>query len=138
MDGIKAVLLPEGQLGHVFGGGLPHAGGDELHLGLLRDKLERVLVSRHHHAVPARRFALAGDGTQPVVGLPALRFVPGDVQRIQHLFEYRNLHPQFLRHRFAGGLIVRVRLVAEGGGVEVKGDAHRVGLLLVSKTQERG
>ena len=138
MDRRKAVLLPEGFWGHVFGGGLPHAGRHQLHLGVFRDELEGVLVSRHHHAIPARRFALPGNGTDEVVGLPPLQFIAGDVQGVQHLFQNRHLHPQLLRHRLPGGLIGRVRLVAERGGVEVKGNAQGVRLFFFLQAQQRG
>ena len=55
VDGGEAVLLPEGGLrGHILGGGLPHAGGHQLHHGVVGDELEGVLVAGDHHAVPAR------------------------------------------------------------------------------------
>ena len=138
VDGIEAILLPEGLRRHVLGGGLTHASGDQLDLGAVRDELEAVLVPRHHHALPVRRLAFAGDGAQKVVRLPARQLIAGDVQRVQHLLQDRHLHAQLLRHGLAGGLIGGVRSVAKGGGVHVEGDAHRVRLLLPLQAQERG
>ena len=138
MDGVKSVLLPECLLRHILGGGLPHAGGDQLHLGLVRDELQGVLVSRHHHALPAGGFALAGDGSDEIVRLPALQLVAGDIQGIQHLLEHRHLHSQFLRHGLAGGFVGLICRVAEGGGMNVKGDAQRVRSLLPHQTQQSG
>ena len=136
--GVKAILLPESLRGHVLCGGLTHTGGDQLHLGVLRDKLKGILVASHHHAVPARRLAPSGNGADEVIGLPALHFVARNVQGVQHLLEHRHLHPKLLRHGLAGGLVVLVRLVAERGSVDVKRDAQRVRLLLVPQTQQRG
>jgi hypothetical protein len=138
MNGVEAVFLPERVGGHVLRQRLAHAGGYQLHLGVFRNQLQRVLVSRGSHAVPARSLAPAGDGADEVVGLPALQLVAGDVQRVQHLFHHRDLHPQLLRHGLAGGLVGRVGLVAEGGGVEVEGDAQGVGILVVFQAQQRG
>mgnify|MGYP006874288986 CR=1 FL=1 len=123
---------------HVLGSGLAHAGGHQLHLGLVGDELQGVLVPRHHHALPVRCLTLAGNGAQQVVRLPSLQLVAGDVQGIQNLLEHRHLHAQLLRHGLAGGLVRLVRRVAEGGGVDIKGDAHRVGLLLLPQPQQRG
>ena len=136
VDGVKAVLVPEGLRGHVLGGGLAHPGGDQLHFGMVRDELQGVLVSRHHHAVPVPGLAFAGDGADEVVGLPALQLVAGDAQGVQDLLHHRDLDPELLRHRLAGGLVAHLRLVAEGGGMEVKGDAEGVGLLLLPQAEE--
>ena len=138
MDGVKAVLLPESLRGHILGGGLAHAGGHQLHLSAVGDELKGILVSCHHHAVPARHLAFPGDGADEVVSLPALQLVAGDVQCVQHLFQHRHLHPQLLRHGLPGGLVGLVRLVAEGGGVKVKGDAQGVRLFFLLQSQQRG
>jgi len=93
VDGFKAVLLPEGLRGHILGGSLAHTGGHQLHLRMVGDKLEGILISRHHYAVPARRLAFPGNGADQVIGLPPLHFITGDIQGIQHLFQHRHLHP---------------------------------------------
>ena len=138
MDGVKAVLGLEGLGGHIPGGGLPHPGGDQLHLGTLRDELEGILVPRHHHAVPILGLALAGDGADEVIGLPALQLIAGDPQGVQDLLQNRDLDPELLRHGLAGGFIALLRLVAESGGVKIKGDTESVGLLLLPQTQKGG
>ena len=138
VNGIKPILLPEGLWRHILGGGLAHAGGHQLHLGAVGDELQTVLVSRDHHALPPGGLALAGDGADQVVGLPALQLVAGDVQGVQHLFQHRHLHPQLLRHGLPGGLVGLVGGVAEGGRVDVKGNAHRVRRLLPLQPQQGG
>ena len=138
VDGFKAVLLPEGLRGHVLGGGLAHTGGHQFHLRMVGDKLEGILISRHHYAVPARRLAFPGNGADQVIGLPPLHFIAGDVQGIQHLFQHRHLHPQFLRHGLPGGLVRLVRLVTEGRGVEVEGDAQGIRPFFLFQAQQRG
>ena len=79
---LKAVGLPKALGRHVLRGRLPHAGGDELDRRALRDELERILVSRGHDAVPARRLAAARDGADKVVRLVARKLVARDVHRV--------------------------------------------------------
>ena len=62
VDGCKAVLLPEGLLRHVPGGGLPHTGGHQLYLCMVRNKLQTVLISGDYDALPPIRLTSAGDG----------------------------------------------------------------------------
>ena len=138
VDGGEAVLLLEGGLRHILGGGLPHAGGHQLHHGVVGNELQAVLVAGDHHAVPAVRLALAGDGADQVVGLPALLLITGNVQGVQHLFQHRHLDPELLRHGLAGGLVGLRRLMAEGWSVDVEGDAQRVRRLLPLQSKERG
>ena len=131
MDGVKAVGLAEGLGGHVLGGGLPHAGRHQLHLGVVGDELEAVLVAGHHHALPAPLLAAAGDGAQQVVGLVACQLVAGNGHGGQYLLHHRQLLGQLLRHSLAGGLVVGVCLMAEGGLPPVERHAQRLGLFLV-------
>ena len=138
VDGVEAILLPERLRGHVFRGGLSHAGGDQLYLGAVCDELQGVLVSRHHHARPVLRFAFAGDGTDQIVRLPALQLVAWDIQRVQYLLEHRHLHPKLLRHGLAGSLVGRISSVPEGGRMNIKGDAQCVRTLLPHQTQHGG
>ena len=126
----KAVLLPEGSRVHLLGGGLPHPGGDQLHIGLVADQLEGVPVPGGHPTVPAGLLALAGDGADEVVGLPPGQLIAGDVQGVQHLFEHRHLHRQVLGHALPLGLVALVGQVAEGGLPPVEGDADPVRLQL--------
>ena len=138
VDRFKAVLLPESLRGHILGGGLAHAGGHQLHLGVGGDELKAVLVAGDDDAVPAGRLAFPGNGADQVIGLPPLHFIAGDVQGIQHLFQHRHLHPQFLRHGLPGGLVRLVRLVTEGRGVEVEGDAQGIRPFFLFQAQQRG
>ena len=137
VNGGKAILLPEGRFRHVLGGSLSLAGGNQFHLRVLPNELKTVLVPGHHHALPARRGALPGNRAQEVIRLPALQLITGDVQCVQYLLQHRNLHTELLRHGLPGGLVGRVRLVAEGGCVEVEGNAHRVRGLLPLQAQQR-
>ena len=138
VDGVKTVIGGEGRRCHILGGGLPHAGGHQLHHGVVGNELQAVLVAGDHHAVPAVRLALAGDGADQVVGLPALLLITGNVQGVQHLFQHRHLDPELLRHGLAGGLVGLRGLMAEGWSVDVEGDAQRVRRLLPLQSKERG
>ena len=138
VDGVEAVLLPKRLRGHVLRGGLAHAGGHQLDLGAVGDELEGVLVAGDDGAVPVCRLAFAGDGADEVVRLPACQLVAGDVQRVQHFLHHRHLHPQFFRHGLSGGLVGGVGGMAEGGGVDVKGDADGVGPFLVFQAEQGG
>ena len=138
MNGIEAVLLPEGLRGHVLCGGLAHAGGYQLHPGPVRDQLQAVLVAGDDDAVPPRRLAFAADGADEVVGLVARQLIAGHGHGRQHLLHHRQLHGQLRRHGLALGLVVRVRLVAEGWLPAVKGDAQGLRLLLVQQPLEGG
>ena len=138
MDGVEAVGLPEGRLRHVLGGGLAHAGGHQLHLRLVRDELKAVLVPGDHHARPARRLALPGDGADEVVGLVPRQLVAGDVHGVQHLLEHRELLGQLLGHSLPLGLVALVGQVAEGGLPPVEGDAQGLGGLLVQQLLQGG
>ena len=138
VDGRKAVGLPERLRRHILRGGLAHAGGHQLHLGVVGDELEAVLIAGDHDAVPAAGLAFAADGADEVVGLVAGQFVLGDAHRRQHLLERQHLHGQLLRHSLALRLIGRIRLVAERRLPPVEGDAQRLRLLLVQQALERG
>ena len=70
-----------------------------------------------------------GQGAQNVVGLPALGRHQAVAQVGEKLAQKRHLGGQLLRHPVAGGLVAVVHLVAEGGGRQVKGDGHLVGLI---------
>ena len=131
MDGIKAVCLPKDRRRHVGGECLAHAGGHQLDAGLVGDQLEAVLVAGHHHALPAPLLAAAGDGAQQVVGLVACQLVAGDGHGGQYLLHHRQLLGQLLRHSLAGGLVVGVCLMAEGGLPPVERHAQCIGLFLV-------
>ena len=123
VDGVEAVLLPEGLRGHILGGGLAHAGGHQLHLGAVGDQLQAVLVAGDDDAVPPRRLAFAADGADEVVGLVPRQLIAGHGHGRKHLLHHRQLHGQLRGHGLALGLVFRVRPVAEGWLPAVKGDA---------------
>ena len=63
----------------------------------------------------------------------------GDAQRREHLLDERQLGEQVLRRRFAGALVLRQHLVAEGAALHVERDREMVGLLAVQHLgQHRG
>ena len=136
MDGVKAVLLPEAVGGHLPGGGLPHAGGHQLHPGGLGDQLEGVLVAGDDDGVPPGGGVPGGDGADEIVGLPPVQLVPGDVHGVQNVLDHRQLGGQLVGHALALGLVPLVGQMAEGGGLPVKGDAQGVGLLLVRQLEQ--
>ena len=138
MDGREAVGLLKCLRRHVLGGGLAHAGGHQLHLGVVGDELEAVLVAGDDDAVPARRLAFAADGTDKVVGLVPRQLIPGDAHGRQHLLQRQHLHRQFLRHSLALGLVGRIGLMPERRLPPVEGDAQRLRLLLVQQALQRG
>ena len=122
----KAVGRPKRAGVHLLGGGLSHAGGNQFHVGMVRDQLQGVLVPRGHPAVPTSGLAPAGDGADQVIRLPAGQLIAGDVHGIQHLFQHRHLHRQLLGHSLPLGLVVCVGQVPEGGLLPVKGHTHPV------------
>ena len=138
VDGGEAVLLPEGLLRYILGGGLAHTGGHQLHLGVGGNELEAVLVAGDDDAVPAGCLAAAADGADEIVGLVAGEVVLGNVHGGEHLLQIRQLHGQLLRHPLALGLVAFIRLMAEGGLPAVEGDAQRLRLLLVQQPLEGG
>ena len=138
VDGLKAVLLPEGLRGHVLFGGLAHAGGHQLHPGGLRDELEGVPVPGDDDGLPPGGGVPHRDGAQKVVGLPAVQLVAGDVHGVQHVLQNGHLDGQLVRHPLALGLVALIGQMPEGGGLPVKADAQGVGGLLVQQLLQDG
>ncbi len=138
MDGVEAVGFPEALRRHILSGGLAHAGGNQLHLGLVRDELETVLVPGDRHARPAGGLALPGDGADKVVRLISRQLVAGYVHGVQDLLQHRHLLGQLLGHALALGLVALVFQVAEGGLPAVEGDAQSLRLLLLQQPLEGG
>jgi hypothetical protein len=133
VDGIKAILLPKGLGGHIFGGGAAHAGGHQLHRGVVGDQLEGVLVAGDHDSVPPGGGVLGGDGAHQVVRLPAVHLVDGDVHGGQHVLQNGYLAGQLIGHPLPGGLVAVIGQVAEGGSLAVKGDAQSVGVAVIQQ-----
>ncbi len=129
--GLEAVLLPEHLPGVQGGRGLAGLGDHQLHMDVLVDELQRIPVAGDNDALPVVLRADPAHGADDIVGLPALALVDGDVHGPEDVLHNGHLLAQLLGHGMAGGLIARVFQVAEGGGVEVKSHAHRLGLLLL-------
>ena len=123
MDGIEAVLLPEGVRGHILGCGAAHAGGHQLDGGGVGDQLEGVLVPGDDHRRPAGGGVLHRNGSNEIVGLPAVQLIHGDIHGRQHFLQQRHLAGQLVGHPLPLGLIALVGQMAEGGGLAVKSDA---------------
>ena len=138
MDGGEAVGLPEALRGHVFGGRLAHAGGNQLDFGFVRNELEAVLVAGNGYALPACRLAFPGDGADEVICLVSRQLVAGDVHGVQHLLEDRHLLGQLLGHPFPLGLVALVFQMPEGGLPPVEGDAQGLRLFLLQQPLEGG
>ena len=136
VDGVKAVLRPEFVRAHVSGGGVAHTGCDQLHGGVLVDELERVLVPGDDDGLAPLGGIDPGHGAQEIVRLPALQLTAADVHGVQHLLQHRHLDSQLLRHPLALGLVVRERLVPEGGRAHVKGHRQTLGLFLVQQLEQ--
>ena len=100
-------------------------------MNILINELEGVPVAGDHHALPAVVGADAAHGADDIIGLPSLTFVNGDVHGPEHVLHDGHLHGQLLGHTVAGGLVSIVLEVAEGGAVEVEGDAYCVGLFFL-------
>ena len=75
-------------------------------------------------ASPVKEFALAHD-------IPV--FQPVKMRDGEAMGYIRDLDPELLRHGLAGGLVGLRRLMAEGGGVDVKGDAQGVRIPFVQQ-----
>ena len=74
--------------------------------------------------------------SQNVVGLIPLFGQDGVTQIGQHLLDEGQLLDQLLRHPLALRLVAVKHLVAEGGGLQVKGAGHRVGLHIPQELEQ--
>ena len=109
------------------------------HGDALVDQLEGVAVAGQHQRVVSGPLPHRGERGDDVVALIPLLFDVGDAQRREHLLDERQLGEQVLRRRFAGALVLRQHLVAEGAALHVERDREMVGLLAVQHLgQHRG
>ena len=136
LAGGDAVFLLHGL--HVHGDGLAaaHSGGGQQDGGGVADQLQAVPVSGGEEAVIAAGGAGGGQGAEDVVGLPALRRHLAVAQRSQKLFQHRHLCSQLVGHLVAGGLVAVVHFMAEGGGLEVEGHGHLVGVTFLEQGEQ--
>ena len=98
---------------------------------MLVDELQAVPVAGGDDAVPAGGCAFLPHRADDVVRLPALAGEDGDIHGPQHILHHGHLLGQLVRHAVAGGLVLVVLLVAEGGAVEIEGHAQGVRRVLV-------
>ena len=128
---LESVLCPEPFFivhGRV---GLAGLGDHQLHMDVFIDQLQTVPVAGDNDALPALFRADSPYGADHVIGLPALAFVDGDVHGPEHILHNGHLHGKLLGHSLPGGLVAVEAQMAEGGPMEVKGHAYRLGLLLL-------
>ena len=128
--GLDAVFFADSFQIHGDGLALAQSRGGQQNGGGLAHQLQAVPVSRGEEAVVLPGVAGGGEGAEDVVGLPALGGDDAVAQVRQQLPDDGHLLGQLFRHFVAGGLVALVHLVAEGGGPEVKGDGHLIGLAL--------
>ena len=131
--GLDAVFFADGV--HIHGHGLAAAQrcGGQQHRGGVAHQLQAVAVSRGKEAVVLPGRAGGGQRAQDVVGFPAFGGDDAIAQVREDLLQHRHLLGQLVRHTVAGGLVALVHLVAEGGGLQVKGHGHFVGLGLLQQ-----
>ncbi len=88
-----------------------------------RDELQQVAVPGQDIGVHVFFCgAQGGKGAQHVIGLVSRQFDPVQSHQFHAFLGIVHLLAQFVRHAFAVGLVRLVHLLAEGGGVQVKGD----------------
>ena len=129
-QGFQAVFLKEHRRRVVGCDGLACLGAHQLHRHVLIHQLQAVAVAGEDDALPALPAADVRHSADDVVGLPALTFVDGDIHGGKDLLHHGHLHGKLLGHPVAGRLVALVLQMAEGGAVEVKGNAQGVGLFL--------
>ncbi len=124
-------------------GGHPGQVGNALarveHGHVVGDQLQRVAVAGADQYLQALRGCLLGEGGDDVVGLEAVQLDVGDVERVEHLFDQRDLTGELGRRLRAVRLVLAVLVAAEGLPGDVEG--HRqMGRLLVAQhvDQHRG
>ena len=128
---LEAVFLLKQLLGVQRGGGLPRLGDDKLYVHIPVNQLQAVPVTGDDDALPGVVGADFAHRANHIVRFPALAFINGNAHGLQHLLHNGHLLGKLLRHGVAGGFVAVIFLVAEGGAVEVKGNCHGIGLLLL-------
>ena len=126
--GAHAVFFLHSGLVHHHGLAAAHPGGGQQHGHVVVHQLQAVPVTGGQVALVAPGGSSRAQGAQNVVRLVALLGDHHEAQVGQQLFQHRHLLGQLLGHALAGGLVAVVHLVAEGGGLQVKGDGHLVRL----------
>ena len=133
---LQAVFLPDGLRVHGHGLASAAPGRGQQNGDVFVHQLQAVPVAGGQKAFVAPGGRGGREGAQQVVGLPALAAHHHKAQFSQQLFQNRHLLGQVIGHTVAGGLVAVVHLVAEGGGLQVPGDGHFIGLVLPQKVQQ--
>ena len=134
--GLHAVFFLHGGLVHHHRLAAAHPGGGQQHRHVPVHQLQAVPVAGGDEAVVPPGRGGGGEGAQQVVRFVAFQADHGKAQVRQQLFQHRHLVRQLLGHAVAGGLVAVEHLVAEGGGLQVKGHRHLVGVVVPQKVQQ--
>ncbi len=131
-----AVLLGEG-LGRLAVEGLALVRRAE-HVDAVREELAEVLVGREDHGVDAFVLGALRERPDHVVGLDALGFEHGDVERLNEPLDERDVRLDLVRHRRPVRFVVLVELVAERRRAAelVEDDGDVLGLVVFEELEE--
>ena len=133
LSGLDAVFFLNGVHIHRHRFAASHDSGGKQHSGGVTDQLQAVPVSRGKEAVVLPGGTGSGQRAKDVVRLPALGSDGTVAEVCQKFLEHRHLLGQLFRHAVTGGFVAIIHFVAEGGGLQVKGHSHFVGLGLLQQ-----
>ena len=137
LDGLNLVAGAHSRRA-VVGGVLALVRVVEVDRDVVGDELKDVAVQRADPGVETVGNGLIGERTEYVVGLETGFLVDRHRERLGDLAATFDLGGQILRHRFAVGLVVRVDVAAEHGGiVDVEGEGRVRRLERAEDVQER-
>ncbi len=109
---------------------------DQLDVGGRTDELKTVAVARDDEAEVAGGLACGRYGTDDIVRLIALELIARYVHGVKHVLEPGKLLCHLVGHALAVGLVAGIHFVPEGGRLEIKGNAERVGSVLGNELSE--
>ena len=112
---------------------------EAVHLDARGDELGEIFVGGdHNHLVETGILGGMRERADDIVGLEALAGEDGYAESLDHLSHPRERELDVLGHRVAVGLIFGIELMAEGGLLEVEGDADMRGLQMAEQVVEGG
>ena len=100
-------------------------------------QLKQVLVRTDDDRRQAHGRGFPGQGAQDIVRLVAVQLHDGNVQRLYQLADHGNLGPQVLGHFRPVGLVVGIKLMAEGGLWRVEHAGEVRGFVLLQQLQHQ-
>ena len=100
-------------------------------LNMLIGDLQQITVPRHQRHFKTRPLRFFCQRSQNIIGLQTRLLHNHNPHGFQDFLHHGNLLPQLFRHRFSGSLICPIHLMAEGGGMDVKGNRQIVRLFLL-------